>query len=109
MINYRKQSYDNVNEWVKEIQDNTDQDVIIYLVGNRVDLEEMREVSKIDAKKCVKDNQFHNYMETSALTGENVKELFSNVTKHLYIANKHKLDLFVSIHLHDVPIMNLNI
>ena len=65
---------------------------MIYLVGNRVDLEELREVSIQEAKRCVKDNHFHNFLETSALTGENVQELFASITKHLYIVNKSKLD-----------------
>lgn len=62
------------------------------MVGNRVDLEEMREVSRSEGKDNVKNNEFHNFIETSAKSGENVKELFCTITKHLYIANKNKLD-----------------
>ena len=47
---YRQNSFNNVQEWVKEIKDNTDLDVIIYLVGNRADLDETREVSQADAR-----------------------------------------------------------
>ena len=52
---YRKNSFESVNEWMKEIQDNTDQDVLVYLVGNRADLESDREVSVMDAKKYVRE------------------------------------------------------
>ena len=52
---FRKNSFESVNEWMKEIQDNTDQDVLVYLVGNRADLESDREVSVMDAKKYVRE------------------------------------------------------
>lgn len=39
---YRKNSFESISEWVKEIKDNTDSDALIYLVGNRADLEEER-------------------------------------------------------------------
>lgn len=35
---YRNESFENVREWKKEIENNADRDVIVYLVGNRADL-----------------------------------------------------------------------
>lgn len=64
----------------------------MYLVGNRADLEENREVSTAQAKRFAKDYNFQNFFETSALTGHNISELFETITKHLYLVNKNKLD-----------------
>ena len=44
-ISYRKQSFDNLNEWYNEFKENTKEDVLVYMVGNRVDLEDKRQVS----------------------------------------------------------------
>ena len=45
-----KESYENVKGWKKEIENNADRDVLVYLVGNRADLEDDREVSDEDGK-----------------------------------------------------------
>ena len=39
MFNYRRDSFDNVNEWVKEVRNHSHKDVIIVLIGNKCDLE----------------------------------------------------------------------
>ena len=39
------ETFDDLEEWVKEIDDNADPNVMIYLVGNRIDLTEEREVT----------------------------------------------------------------
>ena len=44
-IPFRKQSFDNLNEWYNEFKENTKEDVLVYMVGNRVDLEDKRQVS----------------------------------------------------------------
>ena len=56
-------------DWVKEIKDNTDLDVLTYLVGNRADLEDMREVKSTEGAELTKEMEFNNFIETSALTG----------------------------------------
>lgn len=92
----KRDSFDSVASWLTEIEDNRDQDdMLVYLVGNRVDLgEEYRQVSHSDAVKCVQEKHLDNFFETSAKTGLNVVELFHSLTKHLYIQNKAKLDQF---------------
>ena len=69
--------------------------MLVYLVGNRVDLDDQRQVSVLDGQTCSIQKEFHNFVETSARTGENVHELFETLAKHLYLVNKAKLDLFV--------------
>jgi hypothetical protein len=49
-------------------------------------------VSHGEANRAVKEKRIDNFFETSAKTGENVLELFYNLTKHLYLNNKAKLD-----------------
>lgn len=49
---FRKESFENINTWSSEIENNTDENVLIYLVGNRVDLAEIREVSYNEGISC---------------------------------------------------------
>jgi len=66
----------------------------VYLVGNFADMEEEREVQQADALELVKTNNYHNYFETSALTGQNVQTLFEVLTKHLFLINESRLEQF---------------
>lgn len=61
---------------------------MIFLIGNKLDLEDKREVSFEEANKFKNDNNIDLYMETSAKTGKNIKEVFVEATKLLY--NKYK-------------------
>ena len=79
-----------------EIQQNADADVIKYLVGNFADMEDEREVTREEALTLMNNLGFSNYIETSALNGQNVNPLFETITKHLFILNEHKLEQFVS-------------
>lgn len=62
--------------WQTEIENNADEKVIKYLVGNFADLDDQRQVSQEEALQTMKDLNFDHYVETSAFTGQNVQELF---------------------------------
>jgi Ras-related protein Rab-6A len=95
----KKESFDHVGEWLHEIDENRDQeDMLVYLVGNRVDLgEELRQVSHQEALKFLKEKNLNNFYETSAKTGFNVVEIFTALVKQLYLQNKQKIESNVSI------------
>ena len=46
---------------MKEIKDNTDQDVLIYLIGNKFDLEDQREIDRLEGIKCTKEMKFSSH------------------------------------------------
>ena len=87
-------SFENARDWKKEIENNADRDVIVYLVGNRADLEDEREVSQEEGIELMKELELNNHIETSALTGLNIGNLFETLTKHLYLENSGKLGEF---------------
>ena len=60
----------------------------MYLIGNRVDQEDLREVQKQAAVDYCKANKIDKFFETSALTGFNVEDVFSLAAKELYNAKK---------------------
>jgi Ras-related protein Rab-2A len=42
----RDETFSNIVEWLKEVRQHANQDILIYLIGNRSDLEDEREVSR---------------------------------------------------------------
>ena len=70
-------SFDEVNEWYKQIKLNTSADCKIFLIANKIDLPD-RKITTEQGKKYKNDFQFDLFMETSAKSGFNSKELFIN-------------------------------
>ena len=71
-------NYD-VKNWMNELKKNCDvNDLLLVLVGNKVDIENKREVDKIYAQQFAKTLGAI-YWEASAKTGFNVEELFADI------------------------------
>ena len=79
-----KKSFNNINEWMKDVKMQCLPNVRIFLIGNKNDLEDKRKVSFDKGKNFCKVNEFHLFMETSAKSGFNAKKLFINAAKLLY-------------------------
>lgn len=71
-------------------------DVILFLVGNKKDMEDQREVSLDRVEKFKKDRGIMFHFETSAKTGENIENLFIFASKVLYNSFKDKIEQMVS-------------
>ena len=78
----RKDTLDCVKDWVKDVRQGAP-DVLLYLVGNKVDLQNDRAVKPATAEKIQKNLKMLGYMETSAKDGSNVQELFQTISSHL--------------------------
>ena len=81
-------SFNDLDSWLNEIRTNGSPDMNIYLIGNKVDLEDQRVISKETAETFAQDNDIKLFLETSAKTGFNAQNLFIEVAKLLY--NQHK-------------------
>lgn len=75
-------SFVGAQSWVKELQKRGDPNVVIALAGNKADCEEKRAVPKQEVETYAADNGLI-YMETSAKTGTNVKEIFVGIANKL--------------------------
>ena len=71
-------TFEGVKNWIEQIRDEVNQDVLIYLVGNKIDKKENRKVNTEDGKKLA-DGFGVPFFESSAKTGENVDVVFSNL------------------------------
>jgi Ras-related protein Rab-14 len=59
--------------------------VRVYLIGNKAELEDEREVTFERAMEFAKSQNINKVFETSAKTGLNVEEVFSCVAKELFV------------------------
>ena len=83
-MKYSSKSFDDVDLWLKDLKQNSNPDIKIFLIGNKIDLEDSRLVTKDQALQFQKDFELDLFMETSAKTGFNTQELFVQAAKVLY-------------------------
>ncbi len=71
-------SLDKAKAWVKELQRQAQDNIIIALAGNKSDLDARRAVDTSEAEAYAKEANLL-FFETSAKTSENVQELFTAI------------------------------
>jgi len=79
-----KTSFDDIELWLKEIKLHSNPDTKIFLIGNKVDLEDDRVITKEDGINLQKNFNIYYFNETSAKTGLNTREVFLKATICLY-------------------------
>jgi Ras-related protein Rab-6A len=77
-----RQSFMNTMRWIQEVRTERGSDVIIFLVGNKTDLVDKRQVSIEDGDEKARDFNV-NFIETSAKAGLNIKALFRKIASAL--------------------------
>ncbi|KAM9125845.1 ras-related protein Rab-26 [Pangshura tecta] len=75
-------SFDNIQAWLTEIHEYAQQDVVLMLLGNKVDSTQDRVVKREDGEKLAKEYGVP-FMETSAKSGLNVDLAFTAIAKEL--------------------------
>ena len=74
-------------DWIEELHKNADPNIVMALVGNKVDMTDQRQISSEEAAKFAEENGLY-YYECSAKTGENVREMFIEVMEKVPIFEK---------------------
>ena len=82
-INNRN-SFEHAENWLNDLKNQSNPNVRVFLVGNKSDLEQERTVSKEEAEKFKKEKKLDVFMETSAKTGENARNVLLEAAKILY-------------------------
>lgn len=75
-------SFNQTSKWIDDVRTERGNDVIIMLVGNKTDLQDKRQVTLEDGEKKAKELDVM-FIETSAKSGYNVKQLFRRVASAL--------------------------
>ena len=82
------QSFKHVADWLRELKQYADNNIVILLVGNKTDLRDRREVKKEDAAAYADQHQLA-FIETSALDCSNVDLAFDRIINEIYKVVSH--------------------
>ncbi|XP_063169897.1 ras-related protein Rab-6B-like isoform X2 [Candoia aspera] len=75
-------SFQQTSKWIDDVRTERGSDVIIMLVGNKTDLADKRQITTEEGEQRAKELSVM-FIETSAKTGYNVKQLFRRVAAAL--------------------------
>lgn len=79
----RRETFDHIEKWYRELMNNCDNSVKLILVGNKSDLNHLREVTSLEGR-CLAERYKILFLETSALNSNNVHEAFETLIKDIY-------------------------
>ncbi|KAI0464635.1 GTPase Ypt5 [Komagataella kurtzmanii] len=83
----QESSLDRAKSWIQELQKQASADIVVALVGNKLDLEAERKVSTKEAKEYA-DEFGLIFKEISAKTGEGIKDVFHSIASKLPVEEK---------------------
>ncbi|WOL04722.1 hypothetical protein Cni_G13444 [Canna indica] len=87
----KKQTFDNVQRWLRELRDHADSNIIVMMVGNKSDLKHLRAVSDTEGQTFA-EKEGLSFLETSALESLNVEKAFQTVLSEIFhIINRKAL------------------
>ena len=78
-----QESFENVKTWINSIYKQADPSIAKVLVGNKLDLESERVVSKNEGRKIAQEHGME-YFETSAKDDINIQEVMLHIMDKVY-------------------------
>lgn len=79
----RRSTYNHLSSWLTDARNLTNPNTVIFLIGNKSDLDAQRDVTYEEAKQFAEENGLM-FMECSAKTGENVEDAFLETARKIY-------------------------
>ncbi|KAL5209367.1 hypothetical protein ABZP36_004990 [Zizania latifolia] len=76
-------TFENVKRWLKELRDHADSNIVVMLIGNKIDLKHLRSVTLEDATSFAEIEGL-SFIETSALDATNVDRAFQTVLTEIH-------------------------
>lgn len=86
-----EQSFINIEYWHEQIKLSSNDDIVIYLLANKKDLQKDRVVDSMRGLNKAKNRKMNKFIEVSAKTKENLMETFKEFYMEIYQKNKKKL------------------
>lgn len=86
-----RESFENVKKWHSIITEVAFQNIVLILVGNKVDLDDSREISLDEGMNLAKQLGIY-YMETSAKTNENIDDVFEWIALQIINMNIEEVE-----------------
>ncbi|EFA09081.1 ras-related protein Rab6 [Tribolium castaneum] len=85
------ETFHQTTKWINDVRMERGDSVIVFLVGNKVDLKDLRQVSIEEGEQKAKELNV-TFVETSAKVGLNIKQLFKRITESLVVCEEPKSD-----------------
>ncbi|XP_043691139.1 ras-related protein Rab2BV-like [Telopea speciosissima] len=79
----KRQTFDNVQRWLRELRDHADSNIVIMMAGNKSDLTHLRAVPERDAQGLA-EKEGLSFLETSALEAYNIENAFHTILTEIY-------------------------
>ena len=80
----RPETFAHLENWIHDVKDVVRPDTLLFLVGNMLDEEANRKVSRAAVDTLMAKEQIVSYTEASAKSGVGVNNLFAQIAKSLY-------------------------
>lgn len=85
-----EKSFDNIKNWIRNIEEHASSDVEKMILGNKCDIQERRQVSRERGEQLAIEYNIK-FMETSAKSSLNVEEAFFKLAKDIKTKMEKKL------------------
>ncbi|NP_001146923.1 Ras-related protein Rab11C [Zea mays] len=79
----KKQSFDSVQRWLRELRGHADANIVVMMVGNKSDLNHLRSVPEEDGR-AFSEKEGLSFLETSALEAINVEKAFHTILSEIH-------------------------
>ncbi|KAJ6700450.1 hypothetical protein OIU79_013479 [Salix purpurea] len=79
----KRQTFENVQRWLRELRDHADSNIVIMMAGNKSDLNHLRAVQEVDGH-ALSEKEGLSFLETSALEATNIEKAFQTILTEIY-------------------------
>ena len=76
----KPETFAHISSWLSDARTLATPEIAVMVVGNKSDLKDHRTVNLLDASRFCQENEVH-FLEASALSGENVEDIFTKLAK----------------------------
>ena len=84
----KRSTFESCASYIENVRLNSDKNCVVYLLGNKIDLESERQVKKYEAEEFAK-KQGIKYIETSAIKNINVSDAFISLLNDVHKTRKN--------------------